>query len=195
MNESEVKRIQLNSARQAFEDAQQAYISTLDPAQQSQARSQEPDAKQLMAEAEAAAVVSEVLLNSLENTITHHSVPAAAADAITSMATEDTKRLHKEIEETKAQIRVEKRKFLDSGPQVSPAVGGLYFTAVPDNQALLIFLSCYTAFWLFLGIMLLTNQIPIPYISGMSSNDRIKLVLGTWVLLIVVTYLGFYMFT
>ena len=195
MNESEVKRIQLNSARQAYEDAQQAYISTLDPSKQSQVRGQEPDAKQLMAEAEAAALVSEVMLNSLQNTITHHSVPAKVADAITSMASEDTKRLQKEIEETKAQIRVEKRKFLDGGPQVSPAVGGLYFTAVPDNQALLVFLSCYSAFWLFLGVMLLTNQIPIPYISGMTSGDRIKLVVSTWVLLIVVTYLGFFMFT
>ena len=195
MNESEVKRIQLNSARQAFEDAQQAYISTLDPAQQAQARSQEPDAKQLFAEAEAVALVSEVLLGSLETSVTHQAVPTATADAITSMATADTERLQKEIEETKAQIRVEKRKFLDSGPQVSPAVGGLYFTAVPDNQVLIVFLSCYTAFWLFLGIMLLTNQIPIPYVSGLSSNDRLKLVLGTWVLLIVVTYLGFFMFT
>jgi hypothetical protein len=195
MNETEVKRVQLNSARAAFETAQNAYISSLDPAQRAVARSEEPDTKTLMNEAEATYNVSSILLNSLQNTIDFHSVPAQTAELITSMASENAETLKKEIEEVKGQIRVEKRKFLDSSPQTSPAVGGLYFTGVPDNQALLTFLICYGSFWLFLGIMLLSNQIPLPYISGMSSGDRIKLVLSSWVLLIIVTYLGFYMFT
>ncbi len=195
MNETEVKRVQLNSARSAYESAQEAYISSLDPSQQAAARSQEPDIKQLYSDAEATALVSEVLLNSLQNTVTHHSVPAQTADMIKSMASENTDRLQKEIDTTKAAIRVEKRRFLDSGPQVSPATMGLYFTAVPDNQVLITFLICYGSFWLFLGIMLLTNQIPLPYISGMTSTDRIKLVGGSWLLIILVTYLGFFMFT
>jgi hypothetical protein len=111
------------------------------------------------------------------------------------MAAENTEALKKEIDDVKGQIRMEKRKFLDSSPQTSTAVAGLYFTAVPDNQALWTFLICYSSFWLFLGIMLITNQIPIPYVAGMSSGDRVKLVGISWVLLIIVTYLGFFMFT
>jgi hypothetical protein len=195
MNDTEVKRVQLNSARAAFETAQNAYISSLDPAAAADARAEEPAAKALMAEAESTALVSEVLLSSLGNTLKYQSVPSDTAAIVQQMAAENTETLKKEIDEVKGQIRMEKRKFLDSSPQTSTAVAGLYFTAVPDNQALLTFLICYGSFWLFLGIMLLSNQIPLPYISGMSSGDRIKLVGVSWVLLIIVTYLGFFMFT
>ena len=195
MNDTEVKRIQLNSARAAFETAQNAYISSLDPAAAADARSEEPGAKAIMAEAESTALVSEVLLSSLGNTLKYQSVPSDTAAIVQQMAAENTEALKKEIDDVKGQIRMEKRKFLDSSPQTSTAVAGLYFTAVPDNQALLTFLICYGSFWLFLGIMLLSNQIPLPYISGMSSGDRIKLVGVSWVLLIIVTYLGFFMFT
>jgi hypothetical protein len=195
MNDTEVKRIQVNSARAAFEAAQNAYISSLDPAAAARARADEPEAAAILAEAESTALVSEVLLEQLGNTLKYQSVPSDTAAIVQQMASENTETLKKEIEEVKGQIRVEKRKFLDSSPQTSPAAGGLYFTSVPDNQALLTFLICYGSFWLFLGVMLLSNQIPLPYISGMSSGDRIKLVLSSWVLLIIVTYLGFFMFT
>lgn len=194
MNETEVKRVQLNSARAAFETAQNAYISSLDPAAAADARSKEPDAKALMAEADSTALVSEVLIEQLGNKLKYQSVPADTAALVQTLATENTDALKKEIEDLKGQIRMEKRKFLDSSPQTSTATP-FYFTAVPDNQALLTFLISYGSFWLFLGIMLLTNQIPLPYISGMSSGDRVKLVLVSWVLIVIVTYLGFFMFT
>ena len=195
MNETEVKRVQLNSARAAFEAAQNDYISSLDPAAAAEARSQEPDAQALWAEAESTAIVSEVLLTSLGNTLKYQSVPADTATLVKQLASDNTEALRKEIDDVKGQIRMEKRKFLDSNPQVSTAVGPFSYTGVPDNQVLWTFLICYSSFWLFLGIMLLTNQIPLPYISGMSSGDRVKLVLVSWVLLIIVTYLGFFMFT
>lgn len=195
MNETEVKRVQLNSARAAFEAAQNDYISSLDPNAALEERASQPEPTSLMAEAEATFTVSHVFLKSLQNTLTHHSVPAQTATLIEILAEDNTKTLKKEIDDVKGQIRMEKRKFLDSSPQVSTAFGPFSYTGVPDNQVLWTFLICYSSFWLFLGIMLLTNQIPLPYISGMSSGDRVKLVLSSWVLLIIVTYLGFFMFT
>jgi hypothetical protein len=193
MNETEVKRIQLNSARAAYEAAQADYISTLNPEKAAEMRSQDPEIQQQLAEAEADYRVSNILLNSLENTLKYHSVPTQTAELITSLASETTEDLQKEIEETKAKIRFEKRKFLDSSPQVS--TGPFYYAGVPDNQVLITFLICYGSFWLFLGIMLLSNQIPLPYISGMSSGDRLKLVGISWILIIIVTYFAFFMFT
>lgn len=195
MNETEVKRVQLNSARAAFETAQNAYISSLDPAAAADARSQEPDAKAIMAEAESTALVSEVLLNQLGDKLKYQSVPYDTAALVQTLAAENTEALKKEIDDVKGQIRVEKRKFLDSAPQVSTAFGPFSYTGVPDNQVLWTFLICYGSFWLFLGIMLLTNQIPLPYISGMSSGDRVKLVGISWVLIVIVTYFAFFMFT
>ena len=148
-----------------------------------------------MAEAEATFTVSHVFLKSLQNTLTHHSVPAQTATLIEILAEDNTKTLKKEIDDVKGQIRMEKRKFLDSSPQVSTAFGPFSYTGVPDNQVLWTFLICYGSFWLFLGIMLLTNQIPLPYISGMSSGDRVKLVGVSWVLIVIVTYFAFFMFT
>ena len=195
MNDTEVKRIQLNSARAAFETAQNAYISSLDPAAAADARSKEPDAKAIMAEAESTALVSEVLLNQLGDKLKYQSVPYNTAALVQTLAADNTEALKKEIDDVKGQIRVEKRKFLDSAPQVSTAFGPFSYTGVPDNQVLWTFLICYGSFWLFLGIMLLTNQIPLPYISGMSSGDRVKLVGISWVLIVIVTYFAFFMFT
>ena len=195
MNETEVKRVQLNSARAAFETAQNAYISSLDPAAAADARSKEPDAKAIMTEAESTALVSEVLLNQLGDKLKYQSVPYNTAALVQTLAADNTEALKKEIDDVKGQIRVEKRKFLDSAPQVSTAFGPFSYTGVPDNQVLWTFLICYGSFWLFLGIMLLTNQIPLPYISGMSSGDRVKLVGISWVLIVIVTYFAFFMFT
>jgi hypothetical protein len=195
MNETEVRRIQLNSARAAFETAQNDYISSLDPNAALEERASQPEPTSLMAEAEATFTVSHVFLKSLQDTLTHHSVPTQTATLIETLAEDNTQALKKEIDDVKGQIRIEKRKFLDSAPQTSTAFGPFFYTGVPDNQVLWTFLICYGSFWLFLGIMLLTNQIPLPYIAGMSSGDRVKLVGISWVLIVIVTYFAFFMFT
>ena len=195
MNETEVKRVQLNSARAAYQQAQMDYISSVDPDERLAIRSQEPDTQQILADASANIIVSELMLSSLQRTLDFHSVPAQTASLLESLASDNTDDLRKEIEDTKAQIRLEKRKFLDSNPQTTTSFGGIYFTGVPDNQALWTFLICYGSFWFFLGLMLLANQIPLPYISGMSSGDRLKLVGISWLLIVLVTYLAFFMFT
>lgn len=187
--------MKLNSARAAYQEANNDYLSSLDPAQQASLRSQDPNFQPLLIDASANATVSNLMLASLQRTLDYRSVPAETAALLTSLAADNTEDLQKEIEDTKAQIRREKRKFLDSNPQTSTAFGPFVFTGVPDNQALWVFLSCYGAFWFFLGLMLLANQIPLPYISGMSSGDRIKLVGISWILIALVTYLSFFMFT
>lgn len=187
--------MKLNSARAAYQDANNEYLSSLDPTQQTNLRNQDPTLQILLVDASANATVSALMLSSLQRSLDYHSVPAETAAILTSLAADNTEDLRKEIEDTKAQIRREKRKFLDSNPQVSTAFGPFVFTGVPDNQALWTFLICYGAFWFFLGLMLLANQIPLPYISGMSSGDRIKLVGISWILIALVTYLCFFMFT
>jgi hypothetical protein len=100
------------------------------------------------------------------------------------------------IDDLNVTIRKERRLFLDANPSVSPAVGGLYFTQEPDNQVLIAFVSCFGAFLLFTGVLVLMNHLPIPYIQDrLTTTNRIQLVIGSWILACILAYVGLYIFT
>lgn len=114
---------------------------------------------------------------------------------IGDVAAGEIQRMQDEIAELKKQIRTERRRFLDAGPSVSPAVGGLYFTRVPDNKVLIAFLSCFGAFLLFVGLLVLMNQVPGTYFDAMTMSERVKFVGIAWVVSLIVSWVAFYVFT
>jgi hypothetical protein len=194
MSQCEVKRIQQNSAHAAYEQAKAEYMSCLpaDDRAQAATKNAEPELNKVRTEADQLLFMGNFLLRQLtketgsEETMTH----------LTSLAEGEVEKKQTEIEALKAKIRKEKRRFLDSGPQVSPAVAGLYFTKVPDNQVLIAFLSGFGAFWFFAGLLLLFNQIPgIYYFQAMTMKERIKIVSTVWISVFLFTYIGFFVFT
>lgn len=120
--------------------------------------------------------------------ITSPSVDIKSIDA-------SNKELEAEIEAVKADIRKERRVFLDSNVDVSPSVGGLYFTKVPDNQILIAFLSCFGAFLLFVGLLIIFNKIPIDYFQGLTMPNRLTTVGLFWSIALIFTYIAFFAFT
>jgi hypothetical protein len=105
------------------------------------------------------------------------------------------KELQDEIDAIKADIRKERRVFMDSDVSVSPAVGGLYFTKVPDNQILIAFISCFGAFLLFVGLLIILNKVPIGYFQGMTMPNRLTTVGLVWSIALIFTYISFFAFT
>ena len=196
----EVKRIQQNSAQSMVDQATAAYtkskadyMACLGPQEQGNAAIE--DAKPIMykfaKEVETIAYMETVILRQLQRESTAGQTLTTLAEA----AQEEEDRIQKEIERLRSDIRTEKRRFLDSNPSVSTAVAGLYFTQEPDNQVLIAFLSCFGAFLLFVGLLVIMNHVPILYFQALTSNQRIKIVGMTWVLAVVLTYLGFFIFT
>lgn len=116
-------------------------------------------------------------------------------NSIRELAHDSKESLQKEIETLKAEISKERRIFLDSDAQRSPAVGGLYFTLVPDNKILIAFLSCLGAFLLFASLLLFLNHIPIQYFMAMTMGERLKLIGGALGGALVITYASFFAFT
>lgn len=113
----------------------------------------------------------------------------------TSSIDATVKELQNEIEAVKADIRKERRVFMDSDVSVSPAVGGLYFTKVPDNQILIAFLSCFGAFLLFVGLLIIFNKIPVDYFQGLTMPNRLMTVGLVWCMSLIFTYIAFFAFT
>ena len=119
----------------------------------------------------------------------------ASSDNIRALATDAQEKLQKEIEDLKSEIRKERRIFIDSGAQISPAVGGLYFTLVPDNQILIAFMSCLGALILFVSALVFLNMIPIMYFEAMTSMNRIAFIGATWLFVLIFTYVSIFTFT
>jgi len=103
--------------------------------------------------------------------------------------------LQAEIEAVQADIRKERRIFLDSNVSASPAVGGLYFTKVPDNKILIAFITCFGAFLLFGGLLIILNKIPIDAFANMTMSNRLTTVGLFWCLTLILSYILFYSFT
>ena len=114
---------------------------------------------------------------------------------LAGIADGEMEKLQKKNDELKSQIRTKRRIFLDSSPQKSPAIAGLYFTKVPDNQALIAFLSTFGAFLLFIGLLIILNHIPIQYFLGMVPRERYTTVATLWVAGFIIMYVGMYLFT
>ena len=114
---------------------------------------------------------------------------------LAGIAEDEMTKLQTQIDDLKTQIRTKRRIFMDSSPQKSPAVAGLYFTKVPDNQVLIAFLSTFGAFLLFVGLLVIMNRIPLQYFESLQSSERFTTVGIFWISGIVMMYTGMYMFT
>ena len=196
----EVKRIQQNSAQQVVDQAMQArdqakqdYLQCLGPAEQGAAALADAQGAldQSVKEAEQLLFMNGFILKQLQREANNEQTLISLAE----IAEGEANTMQGQIDELKTQIRTQRRRFLDSGPQVSPAAGGLYFTKVPDNQVLIAFLSCYGAFLLFVGLLIIMNQLPISYFDRMTMGERAKLVITMWLIGLGLAYVGFYVFT
>lgn len=157
-----------------------ARLDTVSPA----LRSAESEAKQIL-------FMNRFLLDLLQKeTGTEQTLIDLAGIAEGEMA-----QLQSQIDDLKSQIRTKRRVFLDSEPQKSPAVAGLYFTKVPDNQVLIAFLSTFGAFLLFVGLLVILNRIPLDYFIALQPRERYSSVAMFWAIGIVIMYAGMYMFT
>jgi len=116
-----------------------------------------------------------------------HTLKELASEALTDLQTN--------METIKGDIRKERRRFLDSNPQTSPSIGGIYFTKVADNQVLIAFLSCFGAFLLFTSALVIMGKIPIDALVNASSTERLITVGSAWAIAIIFTFVGFFVFT
>lgn len=196
----EVKRIQQNSAQALIDQAQQAYnqaktdyLSCLGPQAQGPVLLEDakPAMDKISAEAETIMYMERFILDQLKREANNDKTLSLLSTA----AAEETEKIQKEIEDLRAEIRTEKRRFMDSSPTASTAVAGFYFTKQPDNQVLIAFLSCFGAFLLFAGLLVLMNHIPLNALKVLTMGDRVKLVGAIWVASIVLMYVGFFAFT
>jgi hypothetical protein len=100
-----------------------------------------------------------------------------------------------QIDDTKAQIRRERRLFLDASPSVSPAAGGVYFTKTPDNQVLILFIGGFCGFLAVLSALILLGAMPGDYFTAFTMGDRLKTVALLWAAGLLLAYVGLYVFT
>jgi hypothetical protein len=187
----ETKRIQMNSAEAAAEAARAAYLGALPVDQQASLRLAEAQAALDERGREAAQLTAMtqflLTLQAREGSATLNDLAATTDARIAEAAAE--------IDDLKSQIRRERRLFMDAGPSVSPAVGGLYFTRTPDNQVLIAFLSCFGAALLFVGLLVILGHIPLPYFEAMTFGERLKTVAIFWVAAVVIMWASFFVFT
>jgi hypothetical protein len=196
----QAKRIQQNSKQSAidvaktdFNKAKTDYLSCLGPKALGNAMLEDagPAIEKNTKEVNAIKYMGNFILSQLKREI--HT--GNTLSTLSSLANEEEAKITKEIEHLRSEIRTERRRFLDASPSVSTAVGGLYFTRQPDNQVLIAFMSCFGAFLLFTGLIVIMNKFPGGYLLPMSDWERIKIVLTGWVTAIVLTYAGFFIMT
>jgi hypothetical protein len=184
----------LDTAKQTYQKARTDFLSCQGPQAQGAAAVQDaqPDLERVLSEAESVANMNAFLLEQLE----HEAKSQSTMTGVAEMVGGEAAKIQEEITRLKSEIRTERRRFLDADPSVSPAVGGFYFTRVPDNRVLIGFLIAFGAFLLFGGLLILLNQIPgIMYFTAMATGERVKFVLGVWGAAIVLMYIGFFVFT
>lgn len=197
----DVKRIQKNSAEavvdqstQAFKQAKEEYYECLPPNQRGDNRIAEaaPAIEAIRNEVQPIFFMEQFILKQLKREI----AGGTTISTIVDTAREESESIRNKIDELNAAIRTDRRLFLDASPSAPTAVAGLYFTQEPDNQVLIAFLSCFGAFLLFSGVLILMNHMPISYIQDtMTSGERVNTVILMWVLSCILTYVGFYVFT
>ena len=195
MAQCDVQNAQKNSAKAALDVATTAYIQCL-PLVDKQTialESAKPDLERSLNEAKQIDYMSRFLLKQLER----ETATDATLGSIQQIGAESLDTMNKEIDELRANIRLERRIFLDSDPQKGTAIAGMYFTNIPDNQVLIAFLTTFGAFWLFLGILVIRGLLPSPgrYLEYLGTRERYSLVGGTWLGVAILTFLGFYTFT
>lgn len=202
MDECSPKKIAINSAQSAIEQATAAlttakadYYSCVGPQEAGQAAL--ADASDEIAEVQKQVNTLQTIQTFVLRQMQREVDATETAEVLKESAAEEEERLRREIEAVKAEIRMEKRRFLDANPSATTAVAGVYFTQQPDNQLLIAFLTCLVAFLLFVGILVILNK--FPGLSTLLGNttmwERIKIVGGFWVLALLITYIYLFTFT
>lgn len=199
-NTVESKRIQMNTAQQtleaakaSFDQTRTAYITSLKPEERSRMllKEIEPVAERLDKEANELAYINTFIMKQMGQGLGSSNTLASLND----MAMDEIDSVKKEIDELKSQIRLERRRFLDAGPNVSPAVGGLYYTKVPDNQLLIALLLVTAILLAIVSALIIMNHLPIAYFQAMTMSERLKLSGVIWVAGIVAVLVGLWTFT
>jgi len=195
----EIKRIQQNSAQKTADRAaadllaaKHDYLACLGPEAQAQAAITDAQAALSKTRNEAAGLhyMHELITTTLEK----QAAAGATFQNLETLLQNEKTRLSAQSDELKNTIRKSRRIFLDSSPQTSPAVGGLYFTLVPDNQVLIAFIACFGAFILFAGVGFGLNLGPVAALN-LSSGERWSLVTGFWIGVPILTYIALWLFT
>ena len=150
-----------------------------------------PDMDRMAAEARTIDTMSQFILKQLgRETGTNKSI-----GVLSDLAKETSAKLEAEIDELKSSIRLERRRFLDASPSVSPAIGGLYFTQEPDNRIIIIFLACFGSFLLVTGLLILYGAVPVDLYGNTTFGQRLTVVVSGWIAVLLLTYVGFFTFT
>jgi hypothetical protein len=193
MDQSTSLRVQLNSAEYAAEQAQSAYIASLPVPEQATFYLEQAAPAMNAAKREA---------RQLENTcgfvlelMKRETGGSGSLQELQKVTENQFQDLTGEIESLKSQIRMERRQFLDAQPSVSPAVGGLYFTQVPDNQLLIALMATLGSLLVFVSAGLYLGLFPIEYLLATAVSERLTLIAVLWTVAVLGTYLGLYTFT
>lgn len=199
-NTVEAKRIQMNTAQQtleaaknSFDQSRTAYINSLKPEERSRMlmKEIEPIAERLDKEANEIAYINTFIMKQMGQGLGSSDTLAGLND----MALGEIDKVQKEIEDLKAKIRVERRRFLDASPNVSPAVGGLYFTKVPDNKLLIALLSVVGILLAVVSALIIMNHLPFAYFQAMTMSERVKITGVIWLCAAVATIVSLWTFT
>lgn len=199
-NTVEAKRIQMNTAQQtleaaksSFDQTRTAYITSLQPEERSRMllKEIEPVAERLDKEAKELAYINTFIMKQMGQGLGSSDTLASLND----MANDEIGTVKKEIDELKSQIRLERRRFLDAGPNVSPAVAGLYYTKVPDNQLLIALLSVTAILLAIVSALVIMNHLPFAYFQAMTMSERVKLTGVIWIAGILAILVGLWTFT
>lgn len=182
-----------NQAEVAFKSARKDYLNCEGPAAVGENAMTEAQVEidRVVSQGEQLQAMNEMLLTQLQRELDSEQ----AIGSLTDIAKGNVNNMQSEVERLQSIIRTQRRRFLDADPSVSPAVGGLYFTKVPDNKVLIAFLVCYGAFLLFASVLILMNQVPLAYFSAMASGEKVKVVGLMWLLALILGYVGFFIFT
>lgn len=186
-------RIQLNTTKAAYEVAKQEFEQCQPPDQRTAARLDEMKEALTKYQTEAMQLffMDEFLLGTLDKEAGNNTTIVNLG----ALAEQQMQSIQNEIDDLKSEIRKERRRFLDSGPQKSPAVAGLYFTKVPDNQVLIGLLSCLGAFLVAVSACILLGIVPIDYLKRAGDGERWKIIGTLWITTLVLTYIGLFIFT
>lgn len=189
----DVENAKVNSAQSALQAAQTSYMQCLPVAQRPAAALSSVAAQDAIYSQEADQLAFMTNFLAQQKSLTSNT--NGNLNTLTELAKNTSAQLNTEIDMIKTEISKEKRIFTDSDIQRSPAVGGLYFILVPDNQILIAFMTCMGAFLLFVSVLIMLNMIPVMYFEGLTYLNRIMLVAGMWVLALISTYIGLFAFT
>jgi hypothetical protein len=193
MDQSTTLRIQLNSAEYAAEQAREAYVASLPVPQQAEFHLEQAAPAMTAARQEVQQLQS--MSGFVLELLSRETGGSTSIAALEQQTEDEMQGLAEEIERLKGQIRMERRQFLDAQPSVSPSVGGLYFTQVPDNQVLIALLSTVGALLVFVSAGIYLGLFPIQRLLATAVTERLTLIAILWAVAILGGYLGLYTFT